>query len=109
MTEHFFGIYELDSAGTILYSRSHEDAQPPPSIVGTNFFEEIEPFENADRLRSGIKSFMSGRQSVGSFFFEGIFEESRIKAKILLTRGHETQDDSVSGIVIMDIKNTENI
>jgi len=107
MPEQIFGLYELDAAGTILYSLPHNGARPQPSMVGSNFFEEIDAIENAERLRSGIKSFIRSNRSVGSFTFESGFHDGGIKAKVLLTRGHETQNDSVAGIVIMDIKRNE--
>jgi hypothetical protein len=107
MGEQIFGIYELDTAGTILYLRPHENNPPMAadrSIVGRNFFEAIEVSENAGWVRDHIKNFMSGQVSVDSFIFEGFDETAPVKTRILMTRGHETRDDALCAIVIMDIK-----
>lgn len=105
MKEQIFGIYELDNAGTILYSRPYETPPPSvarPSIVGQNFFDEVTDGENAECLRRHFKTFLSSRRSVDSFVFE---DAVRVKTRVLMTRGHETQEhDPAAGIVIIDIK-----
>lgn len=114
MTEHqngkslqLFGLFELDDAGTILYSRPCESGEPREnghSIVGQNFFEEMGPIENGHFLRRHFKNFLESKRSVDSFIFQGFYARAPVKAKILMTRGHETHHNPPAGIVIMDIK-----
>ena len=94
-----FGLYELDDAGTVLYSRPNENAgrDPSRSIIGQNFFDEMG--EGAS-FRREFKDFIYSHRPVGSFLFEG----GAVKAKVSLTRGHETQDAAAGGIVIMVIR-----
>jgi len=110
MNEQLFGIYELDNFGTVLYSRRRSDETEPPTVgstmVGHNFFEKIGQNEDVEELRRHFKSFLSSQRPVESFIFEGKFNDTSIKARVLMTRGHETVNDSASSIVIMDIKQT---
>lgn len=102
-----FGLYELDTAGTILYRRPYEGniaLAADHSVVGENFFEALEVSENGNLVRNHLKNFISSRRSVDSFIFDGFDETALVKTKILMTRGHETQGDALSAIVIMDIK-----
>jgi hypothetical protein len=102
-----FGLFELDDAGTILYSRPSENGEPREngrSIVGQNFFEEMGPIENGDFLRQHFRNFLESKRSMDSFLFEGSYAETPLRARILMTRGHETHHDPPAGIVIMDIK-----
>lgn len=106
-SSHLFGLFELDNAGTILYSRPSENGDPQQdghSVVGRNFFEEIGTIDNEDFLRRHFKNFLDSNRSVDSFVFEGGFSETPLKVKVLMTRGHETGQDSDSRIVILDIK-----
>jgi hypothetical protein len=94
-----FGLYELDDAGTVLYSRPNEYAgrDASRSIIGQNFFEEM---GETGSFRREFKNFIHSHRPVGSFLFDG----GPVKAKVSLTRGHETHDAAAGGIVIMVIR-----
>ena len=52
-----FGLFEIDKAGTVLYSRVEPDGDhggAPPDVSGRNFFAEVAAFENAEELRQRI-------------------------------------------------------
>lgn len=104
MTEQIFGIYELDGAGTILYSRQYgaEQALPGDAMAGRNFFEPITG-ESGESLLRRFRSFVKSGHSVESFIFSHIGEKE-LTAKVLMTRGHEKQDDISAGIFILDIR-----
>jgi hypothetical protein len=101
-----FGLFELDDAGTILYSRPGENGgqQDGHSVVGKNFFDELGGIDNDDLLRRHFRKFLESNRPVDSFIFDGVFSETPVRAKVLMARGYEAREDSASGIVIMDIK-----
>jgi hypothetical protein len=106
-TFRLFGFFELDKNGTVLYQRSSENraptAGPERPAIGQNFFEEIGVMGHGDLLKRRFKNFLDSGRSVDSFDFEGLYEELPVKAKVLMTKGHETHDNAPAGIVIMNI------
>ena len=110
MNEQIFGIYELDEAGNILYSRRYGDVarlEADRDVVGQNFFEEIPESETAESLKRQFTTFVKGRHSVFTFFLDGMCDRTPVRAKVLMTRGHETHENTNSEIVIMDIKKSD--
>lgn len=104
---HLFGFFELDKNGTVSYQRSSENGGSENggrSLIGQNFFDEIGVPENGDILKRRFKSFIESGRSVDSFDFNCLYEKAPVKAKVLMTKGHETHDSAPAGIVIMNIK-----
>ena len=102
-----FGFFELDKNGTVLYQRSSENREPTAGperpAIGQNFFEEIGFLGSGDLLKRRFKNFLDSGRSVDSFDFECLYEKSPVKAKVLMTKGHERHDNAPAGIVIMNI------
>jgi hypothetical protein len=109
--EGTFGLFELSSDGTVLYSRAayngHGGMQPAETI-GLDFFREVAAFTNKEDLRHHFRSFVVGSKPVDSFGFECEYGEISVRTKITMTRGHETADEHTASIVIMDIKQLGN-
>ncbi len=68
--EELLGLFELDEAGTVLYSRIEPDGEPRvagPDVSGRNFYEEVAPFDNvAEFLRplsDDLASVLTGHRS----------------------------------------------
>ncbi len=102
-----FGLYELADDGTILYSRprNEEGLHPPTaSAIGRDFFRDIAPFDNIEDLRRHFRRFITGDRPVDTFVFDCLFETEIVRAKIFMTRAHETDYDRAGGIVILDIR-----
>jgi hypothetical protein len=106
-TFRLFGFFELDKNGTVLYQRSYEHGAAVGlgrSAIGQNFFEEIDIPGTGDLLKRRFRNFIDSSRSVDSFDFECLYETLPVKAKVLMTKGHETHDDAPAGIVIVNIK-----
>lgn len=102
-----FGLYELSSDGTVLYSRARREdvlKEPATEAIGQDFFSDIARFENTNALRQHSRRFLSDRRPVDSFLFDCLFETEVVRAKVFLTRAYETDHDDAGGIVIMDIR-----
>jgi hypothetical protein len=102
-----FGLYELASDGTILYSRPRAGDGLHPAqnaIVGQDFFRDIFPCRNIDDLRRHFRQFITGDRSVDSFLFECLFEQETVRAKVFMTRAYENDHAHAGDIVIMDIR-----
>lgn len=102
-----FGLFELDDSGKVLYSRMYDRQDrggAEGNAVGRNFFQEVAEFENRDDLRQHFRKFLAGTTPADSFRFECMFGDRTVRAKIFMTRGHESDSDRTAGIVIMDIR-----
>jgi hypothetical protein len=102
-----FGLYELSSDGTILYTRPRTNdglSEPADEIVGRDFFRDIRWCENIEDLRRHFRRFITGDQPVDVFTFECMFEQETVRAKVLMTRAYEQDRGQAGDIVIMDIR-----
>lgn len=100
-----FGLFELTSDGTVLYSRARRQdvlKEPAPEAIGRDFFRDIARFENTGALRRLFRRFLNDGRPVDSFLFDCLFETEVVRAKVFLTRAFEI--DHAGGIVIMDIR-----
>jgi len=108
---NMFGLYELDGEGNVLYSRMYDRKDLGGSngrAVGQNFFQDVAEFENRDALRQHFRRFLASTNPADSFRFECLFGGCSVPAKIFMTRGHESDYEHTSGIVIMDIRRDGN-
>jgi hypothetical protein len=87
--QKLFGLFELDTLGTVLYSRiepddvNHETAS---SVAGHNFFNEVAPFENAEEFRRRISDFTNSGGQADSFQFTCQCDGGPLPVKVLLAR-----------------------
>jgi hypothetical protein len=102
--QKLFGLFELDSTGTVLYSRIERDGRPSaaaPDVAGHNFFEEVVPFENAEELRRRISNFTCGECQADNFQFTCQFNDDFLPVKVLLARiGERTNGNRTKSILI---------
>jgi hypothetical protein len=111
VNEGTFGLFELSSDGTVLYSRANRSLQDGVSsidMIGRDFFREVAAFENKEDLRHHFRSFLVSSRPADSFGFDCDYGERSVRTKITMTRGHETADARTDSIVIMDIKQVSN-
>ena len=102
-----FGLYELADDGTILYSRPRSEFglhDAIPDNIGRDFFYDTQHVKNIGDLRRHFRRFITGDQSVDTFLFDCLFDSEIVRAKIFMTRAHETDHDRSGDIVIMDIR-----
>ncbi len=94
---NFFGLLELDRAGTVLYSRLDGDRGKEASadICGSNFYTEFAPFANVREFRERLSSFASGENPAESFTFDCRCHDGRIvPVRVLLARMRQRADGS---------------
>jgi hypothetical protein len=106
-----FGLFELDDAGNVLYSRAHQPERrdsDSAAAIGQDFFREVAKFENREDLRNHFRRFVASRSPADNFRFECLFGDRRIRTRISMIRGHESDAVHTSGIVIMDIRRETN-
>src|SRR5436189_6247856 len=93
--EKLYGLFELDSVGTVLYSR-HE---PPGNneewheMAGRNFYDDVIPFQNIEEFRLCVTDFTSGTKLADSFQFNCMYEGLATPCKVLLARIRERYND----------------
>jgi hypothetical protein len=93
----FYGLLELDPAGTVLYSRIEgggDNGQPAADATGRNFYTEVAPFENVAEFQHCLDSFSRGSQQADSIQFICNYDDGPLPVKVLLARirehsGHE--------------------
>src|ERR1044071_129614 len=102
-----FGLFELDSAGTVLYSRIETDgrsSRAAPDVSGHNFFDEVAPFENAEELRQRISSFTHGESQAANFNFTCQINDDILPVKVLLARIRERTNGNHTKSILVHIR-----
>jgi hypothetical protein len=105
--QKLFGLFELDPAGTILYSRIEPDGDGfgiAPDVVGHNFFETVAPFENAEELRRRIANFTNGDGQADNFHFSCRFGNGSLLLKVLLARICERSNGKRTKSILVHIR-----
>jgi hypothetical protein len=103
-----FGMFELDAADTVLYSRVEQvgrgDGVPAPDLSGRGLFEGGGPFANAEELRRRINSFRSNGAQADSFDFTCEYDDGPVPVRVLLARVRERADREVTKSVLIHIR-----
>jgi hypothetical protein len=103
--QKLFGLFELDSAGNVLYSRLEPDGSgAAPDVAGHNFFDEVAPFDNAEELRLRIAAFTNSAGQADNFHFTCRLEDGALPVKILLARVRERSNGKHTKSVLMHIR-----
>jgi hypothetical protein len=102
------GMFELDAAGTVLYSRADADGPvggPAPDLTGRNFFEEAADFSNAAELRRRVNLFRASAAQADSFDFICEYDDGPAPVRILLARIRERADyDNNTSSVLIHVR-----
>lgn len=102
-----FGLFELDPAGTVLYSRIETDGDAEwtaSDIDGRNFFEEVVAFENAEEIRRRINFFARGEGQADGFHFTCRCDGGPRPVKVLLARIRERTDGKRTKSILVHIR-----
>lgn len=102
-----FGCFELDAAGTVLYTKVEADGifgKPQTSIVGHNFFDVVAPFGNSAEFRSRFNRFISSHNTAENFIFDYAAENAGMKAKVFLTLVNERELNDRRQLIFVDIR-----
>jgi hypothetical protein len=107
LTRTLFGLFELNEAGTVLYSRiesAEGKRESTVDLTGRNFFKEVEPFANGEEMRVKIATFTSGTKIADSFRSTFHLDNGPVPVKILLARIRERSNGNGTKSVMVHIK-----
>ncbi|MBV8855615.1 MAG: hypothetical protein JOZ02_01520 [Acidobacteria bacterium] len=103
-----FGLVELDSAGTVLYTRFEADGAAPlgvaPNYTGLNFYTEVAPFRNVAEFRSLFDDFSRGPQPAHSTDFTCDYEDGPVYVRVLFARIRERSQADVTKSILVHIR-----
>lgn len=102
-----FGLFEIDRAGIVLYSRAEPDGKAggaPPDVAGRDFFAEVAAFENAEELRQRIDGFTRGGGHADNFHFVCRLGADSLAVKVLLARIRERTNGNRTKSVLVHIR-----
>ena len=105
--QRLFGLFELDPAGTILYSRAEEGGRSfaaGPEVSGRNYFEEVAPFANVEEFRRRVSQFALGQSPADSFHFDCLLDGRAEHVKVLLARVRERSDGARTKSILIHIR-----
>ncbi|HEX8188436.1 MAG TPA: response regulator [Pyrinomonadaceae bacterium] len=110
-TRKLFGLVELDSAGTVLYTRFEPDGTPQPGpapdYAGRNFYADVAPFGNVAQLRELIEGFRRGSQPAHSMDFTCDYEDGPLLVRVLLARIRERSQSDTTKSVLVHIRRAQ--
>lgn len=101
------GLFEVDSTGTVLYSKVESDGvfdTRNSGFNGLNFYDEVLPFKNVGEFRRHLDFFTGGVDSVGNFNFTCCFDDGSEQVKVRLVRVSEREYDGYAKLTIVDIR-----
>ena len=109
-TRKLFGLVELDSAGTVLYTRIEPDGAPrgpAPDYTGRNFYTEVAPFSNVVEFRNQLDDFSRGSQPAHTINFTCDYEDGPLPVRILLARIRERSQADVTKSILVHIRRVQ--
>lgn len=110
-TRKLFGLFELDSAGTVLYMRLEPGSGTPsggaPDYMGQNFYKEVAPFSNVGEFRSQLEEFRRGSEPAHSMEFTCDYEDGPLLVRILLARIRERSETDVTRSILVNIRRVQ--
>jgi hypothetical protein len=108
--QKFFGLVELGTDGTVLYSRIEKDDHahyPVPNITGRNFFSEVAPFQNIEEFQKCLDNFSRSSQQANSIPFTCQYEDGPVRVKVLLARVRERSANDVTKSILVHIRKAQ--
>jgi hypothetical protein len=105
--QKLYGLVELDSAGTVLYSRFEGDdaaAFTARDATGRNFYTEVAPFLNAGEFRQRLETFRRGTHPAETMDFTCVYEDGPLPVRILLARIRERSEQDTTKSILVHIR-----
>jgi hypothetical protein len=110
-TRKLFGLVEVDSAGTVLYTRIEPDGEtrpgPAPDYTGRNFYTEVAPFRNVAEFRNRLDDFSRGSQPAHTLDFTCDYEDGPLLVRVLLARIRERSQSDVTKSILVHIRRAQ--
>lgn len=108
LQQNYFGLFELDDSGTVLYSRIEPDAgsdgSSRPDVRGRNFFKEVLPFENGEEFRQRVAQFSRRSLHADNFIFHCRIKSTLLPVRVLLVRTEARADRSRTKSILLHIR-----
>jgi hypothetical protein len=104
---NFFGLFELDDSGTVLYSRIEADDRShveEAHLTGLDFFNQIVPFENKEEFRQRIARFARSQIQADHFIFNCRINNGSLPVRVLLARIRERSDAGQLKSILVHIR-----
>jgi hypothetical protein len=105
--QNFFGLFELDDSGTVLYSRIEAEGRSHAErahLNGQNFFHEMVPFENKEEFRKRIARFARSQIQADNFIFNGRINNGSLPVRVLLARITERSNADHTKSILVHIR-----
>jgi hypothetical protein len=108
--QNLFGLFELDPAGTILYSRIEPtggdtaNGLSATDVTGRNFFDEVVSFENVEEFRRRVADFTRSGGHANNFNFNCQFDSEFEAVRVLLARIRERAEGNHTKSILMHIR-----
>jgi hypothetical protein len=107
--QKFYGLVELDAAGTVLYYRVEGDGGraglgPALDLTGLNFYTEVAPFRNVGDFRRMLDSFGSSKQPASSLDFVCDYEDGPLAVRVLLARIRERASADATKSILVHVR-----
>lgn len=106
-----YGLFELDAAGTVLYTRVETDGAASngraPDFTGLNFFTQVAPFRNASEFRLQVDGFTRGSLPAHSTDFTCDYEDGPVPVRVLFARIRERSQADVLKSVLVHIRRAQ--
>jgi hypothetical protein len=105
--QSFFGLFELDDSGIVLYSRIEVDGRSNgtgANLAGQNFFKEIAPFENIEEFRRRVASFVRSDGQADNFIFTCRINNGSLPVRVLLARIRERSHGAQTKSILVHIR-----
>lgn len=102
-----FGFYELDSEGTVLYSRIKREGKFEKAdslLIGRNFFDDVLMSKNVNALRRRFKNFMDRGDTSDNFVFEYDGYDAVVPLKILIVNVAEKSGAERENLIFVEIR-----
>ncbi len=102
-TAQVFGLFELDTAGTVRYSKVDPRTSgigAPTNLIGRNFFDEFAAAEIQRRFRYFAKS----SEAAEKFTYTYLNDQQPVEVKVMLTHISQREFDAQEKLIIVDIR-----
>jgi hypothetical protein len=100
----FFGIFELDAADTVLYSRLETVGRArvarSADLSGLRLFDGLASFSNSEEMRQQIADFRSNGERSAGFDFTCCYEDGDLPVRVLLARVLEVVGGGTKSVLI---------
>ncbi|MGB9179123.1 MAG: hypothetical protein WCB68_07730 [Pyrinomonadaceae bacterium] len=113
LREPLTGLFELDTAGTVLYYSPETDGgstvEPLPDIIGRNLYTEIPVAQSFKTLRERLDTFRTSSERTQTFVFVFQFENRLLPMRVMLSRVRDGSERGESELILIQITKADRL